>query len=146
MIAMVAEIYFIDETLITYRQHSSQQLGLILPKLNVSARERHDDFIENRKLGLKRLAELRQMFSGDEFPARLQDFSSGREIDRNVIVEKIDESIREVNHSLEHLEFRKALPNSRARRVVPVIRELAGGRYHKYSRGLQSAAVDLVRS
>lgn len=146
MIAMVAEVKFIDATLITYRQHSNQQLGLLLPKLNVPAQERHDDFIENRKLGLKRLSELRELFSGDDLVQRLTEFSGGRRIDRETMLAKIDESIRQVELSLKHLEFRKALPQARVKRILPIVSELVSGRYGRYSRGVQSAAVDLIRS
>jgi hypothetical protein len=146
MIAMVADIKFISEPLVTYRQHSGQQLGLILPKLNVAARERHDDFIENRKLGLKRLGELRELFQEDDIIQRLAKFTAGDPIDRETMLAKIDESIRQVTFSLQHLEFRRALPSAHARRILPIFMELVSGRYGKYSRGIQSAAVDLIRS
>ena len=146
MIAMVAEVKFIDATLITYRQHSNQQLGLILPKLNVPAQERHDDFIENRKLGLKRLAELRELFSGYELVQRLTEFSGGRRIDRETMLAKIDESIRQVELSLKHLEFRKALPQARVKADLADRFGTRVGALRPISRGVQSAAVDLIRS
>lgn len=44
---------------------------------------------------------------------------------------------------LAHLEVRNSLERPRLKRLVPVLREAATGRYQRYSRGAQSVAQDL---
>lgn len=135
MAALYTKIAMISEPLVKYRQHQGQQLGVLLPKLSVPIRERHTEFIENRRRALVRLQMLREAFSADlEHQPRLP---------RTELLKKIDQAEREVRGSIEHFDRRAAMPASRLLRLPFVAAELFTGRYHRHTKGFVSAAMDI---
>lgn len=131
-IANFAEVAFINESLIKYRQHSRQQLGLNIQskeKKSYTEREKFFDdsirFLKNEKL---RLARMRDFF--DRLP---------RTANQNTI----EKFIREKQQMIEHYKARKGLPRNRAKRLLPITSEILSGRYHHFSRGFLSGAKDL---
>jgi glycosyltransferase involved in cell wall biosynthesis len=130
IIAAVAKIDFIDEPLIKYRQHRNQQIGTDLPVQD-----------EIGHVGLR--AASNQM-PATAFLAQIVRLSpiyerlSARSdvLDGGAIASRIRSQIT-------HYKTRASLPGGRLRRVPYVLRELLTARYHRYSRGLLSAAKDI---
>ncbi|MBA3352933.1 MAG: glycosyltransferase family 2 protein [Blastocatellia bacterium] len=127
-IANEAPVVFIEEPLIKYRQHSSQQIGLRLDH-EEDRKERYQRTIDTLNAEATRLRMLKQILSG------LPDFQMPEEID--VMIENKLEYA-------EHCAKRMDLPDSRVSRAAPIIREMSTGRYGRFSRGLISALKDLV--
>src|SRR4030095_664207 len=71
--AISSKIEFIDKPLVLYRQHSDQQLGAGLSKWDLSIRERHRTYIENRHLALERLEELKKVLKEKNLPLETGD-------------------------------------------------------------------------
>jgi glycosyltransferase involved in cell wall biosynthesis len=141
IIAAFAELYFIDELLIKYRQHPGQQLGP--PNLPFEKQAR--DPIGDLTVRLQRLSELKKFLA----PKKLLEstnkaFTEEYETKHSRLISKIDEHIDYFQSLLEHFKARRALPQSKTRRIVPIIRELYTHRYHRYSKGFLSALKDLL--
>lgn len=129
MIATVAEIGFINRTLIKYRQHERQHLGSHAPeKFNL----------------VKCVRRARRTRAGgcylpllDKFEAVLARLYRHRDqLLRPEIVPLMEEWIA-------HLSLRAELPDAMLRRTPLVCRELLTRRYHRFSRGLTSALKDV---
>lgn len=133
LIAAEAQLIPINETLIKYRQHAGQQLGITpLPEeppppdpvgLEDRAAARYRHFFESEALSLSPIYE------------RL-----------NVACETRDckARARKLGARIKHLSARAGLPDSRARRLLPVLKELLTLRYFLYSNGAASAVKDLL--
>ena len=126
LIAATSEVSFVPESLFKYRQHSSQQMGVI--------RERDEHAPPSFRSSVRR----RNKFSAelDYVRAILERLSAveGFPVRANVL--------SDLEARLRHLETRAAMPERRSRRIAPVLRELLARRYHLYSNGLASAAKD----
>lgn len=123
ILSAVAPVVFIPDALLRYRQHGGNQIG--------ARRLGLGDRIE-RARGLRVAGFLRQRARDVEALKRLQGvpLRAGRR-------EMLKEAIR-------HLDARSSLPELRSHRVLPVLREVASGRYGRMSRGLTSALRDLL--
>lgn len=125
-LSSVGEVGLIDEPLIEYRQHHSNAIGAprptgFLEKLASLTKRSRDE----RLRAADRARQLAERFvSAPELPSHLQT----RAIEKR-----------------EHLQVRAELPSSKIRRVPAIVRELANGRYFKYSHGLRAAARDLLQ-
>jgi Glycosyl transferase family 2 len=131
-IATVAEVIFLDEPLIKYRQHRGQQIGA----------PSHPEPEEQRS-GLKRIeaalrhprwcVDLRIILTvlRERLRAREEMFPSSN-------------ALSYIDDHLRHLDARAGLPAERLSRVPTIIRELSRLGYHRYSNGFSSAAKDLV--
>jgi glycosyltransferase involved in cell wall biosynthesis len=122
MIASVARLTLIPEPTILYRQHPGQQLGVRLESPGGADDPRAAVFagmIQNYRAVYGRLRE------------RCQLYGCGA-------------ALEEVAARLAHFEARTSLPRSPLRRAPVVLRELLSRRYHRYGRGLRSAARDLL--
>ena len=122
-VARVAGVVFIDEALIEYRQHESQQIGLRLP----GAEDRPATFaatIAYLHGELERLEAMKKVFP-----------------DQRALIDRL---VHEKREYIEHCEVRRDLPDSRLRRVGHVATEMFSGRYGRFSAGLRSAAKDLL--
>jgi hypothetical protein len=115
-------IRFVPETLIDYRQHSNNQIGVAVLTpgravhlLGQSRRSRHADRVE-------RIAALGARIADGSIPSRPDQ--------RRLVADK-----------LIHEERRRDLPDARLRRLSVVAGELIRGRYHRLSRGV----IDVVR-
>jgi glycosyltransferase involved in cell wall biosynthesis len=128
VVAAVAEIDLIDEPLITYRQHSAQQLGAPPPKAPASAPGG--------------LAALRRVTS---FAAPIATLRAlGERLSAHAHAFDVDTASRTIDRMLRHYEGRASLPRRRVQRLPVIVRELTTGRYHRYGSGLRSAVKDLV--
>jgi hypothetical protein len=131
MIAAVADVSFIEQPLIKYRQHEQQQIG---------APERRE---QDHPTGV---ANLRQAVSRTNTYTEL--ITVGERV-RFRLVEHCEmfdcsAALRVLDACIDHLRVRQALPHNKLRRVPGVLRELFGGRYHRYSKGLRSAVKDFL--
>ena len=132
----VSDVEFVDEPLIEYRQHRGQQIGICLPddakKVDRTlAYESSIELLEREKLRLARMASF---------------FAENPEVSGRVPRVPVDELIARKDDPLQHYKVRLALSSRRGERVRPVIKELLTGRYHRFSKGLRSAARDLMES
>jgi glycosyltransferase involved in cell wall biosynthesis len=132
MIASVADVSFIEEPLIQYRQHQRQQIGAKDRKAPLggaralggvtNAMQRKNSYQEIIEIGTKahrRLLKYRDLYKSDDALSRLEA-------------------------RLKHLRARAHLPDERLSRVCCVITELLSRRYHLYSNGFRSAVKDLL--
>ena len=130
-IGAVADVDFIAEPLIKYRQHERQQIGA--PKRQPAETQR----------GLQ------------AFEAALRRRNSTSEL--HEILSVLEERLSAQQHSFDcraalafvgdyslHLDVRANLPRKRLSRLPRILRELMTMRYHEYANGFKSAAKDLV--
>lgn len=118
LIAAVGDVVFVSEPLFKYRQHAGQQMGVM---------SNHDERAPSFR---------RNTFSADvKYLRAILERLSGVEGVRAGVVS-------DLQARLTHLETRAAMPERRAQRIAPVLRELFARRYHLYSNGLASAAKD----
>ena len=122
ILSAIAPAVYLDEPLIFYRQHGGNAIGA--RKLGLAGRvkraheSRTDGLASQRRRNEAALARL----------ANVPLAASRREV---------------LREAAAHLGVRSTLPDARMRRLVPVVRELTGGRY-RLSRGLVSALRDLI--
>jgi glycosyltransferase involved in cell wall biosynthesis len=132
MIAAVADVTFIEEPLILYRQHERQQLG--------APAKREDECGKSKQ----------RLFDTLKNPPRHDSYLDlVRSL--NAIYERlllkgqtVGVWISPVENRLKHLNARTNLPGHALSRLVLVLRELLTMRYHRYSNGIFSAARDLL--
>lgn len=133
LIASLAEVSFIQEPLIKYRQHHEQQIGV--PRVQLSEKRKG---VEKVRAAISRSNPYGSVILiAERVRSRLiehaNDFDGTNAL--GILEERID-----------HLLTRKNLPKSKLKRLPQVFRELVSKRYHLYSRGLQSAVKDLFMS
>ncbi|HET9835370.1 MAG TPA: glycosyltransferase family 2 protein [Rhodanobacteraceae bacterium] len=126
--AALGNVDCLERPLIDYRQHGGNQIG---------ARKRSfSDKIA--RIGQARLPflqglELRMGILLRHFETQLASRVPRRHVEA-------------VRHKLEHLRARLALPPSRLHRPLPILREIATGRYSRYSTGPRAILLDLVNN
>lgn len=125
IIAAVGDVFFVSEPLFKYRQHASQQMGVMSER-------------DEQAPSFRAAARRRNTFSADVRYVRaiLERLSGVEGVRANVIPD--------LEARLTHLETRAAMPERRSQRIAPVLRELFARRYHLYSNGLASAAKDFL--
>lgn len=121
LLSAVGEVVALPEPLVRYRQHHVNQVGA--PPSTPRGR-----LARRRARGLLGDEVAHWQAMAERLAASPPASGGGRAVPR--LAEKVD-----------HLTFRYHLPQSR---TVPVLRELARGRYHRYSRGIESATFDLL--
>jgi hypothetical protein len=128
----ISVVEFVDEPLIDYRQHESQQLGLGLnAKGSVNEEyERSITVLEREKVRLAKLGEF---------------LKTDAALSKRTPRESIKELIERKDKPLQHYKTRMSLSDSRVLRIVPVVNELLTGRYHAVSKGFTSAIKDLLK-
>lgn len=133
LIAAVSRVVPLPERLIKYRQHYSQQVGVVERKA--------PDSSSTASLRAVRGALQRQNPSAEML-------AIGRAVQRRLMdVQQQFDSRRVLSGleaNIEHLAARSNLPRSRLKRAQVILRELRSGRYSLYSKGLFSAAKDLL--
>jgi glycosyltransferase involved in cell wall biosynthesis len=130
-IAAVADVVFIEEPLIKYRQHEKQQIGV--PTRSTVQPEgglRGLETALHRRNFATRLHEILAVLE-ERLCAQQKSFDCRRAL---VFV---------ANYS-HHLDVRANLPRKRLSRLPRILRELMSMRYHEYANGFKSAAKDLV--
>lgn len=130
-IAAVADVAFIEEPLIKYRQHERQQIGV--PKRQPVETQRGLQAFETALRRRNSTSELHEVLSAleERLTAHQQSFDC-----RRALAFVADYSL--------HLDVRANLPRNRLNRVPRILRELMTMRYHEYANGFRSAAKDLV--
>jgi glycosyltransferase involved in cell wall biosynthesis len=130
MIASVADVAFIEEPLIKYRQHARQQIGARERKtINRSPAEE-----VRRAIGVTNSYE--EMISiGMRAKERLAGHGTTYQTDK---------AIAKLDDRLKHLRARANLAAGKLNRVRSVAEELLSQRYHRYSNGFRSAVKDLL--
>ncbi len=131
-ISAVADVICIDEPLIKYRQHGSQQIGApARPQAKAEARGVHA--IETAFRRRNSSADLHRTLE------RLQErlLAHAQEYDTR-------KALAFVGDYAFHLNVRANLPQRRLNRLPRILRELLTLRYHEYANGFKSAAKDLV--
>ncbi|WP_099794945.1 glycosyltransferase family 2 protein [Variovorax sp. 54] len=122
-----SRVDLLEEPLIEYRQHESNQIGArrdtYKEKVRKALASRGNTHVERAikaELLLERLLQL-----GDRVPPEILD---------------------KVRSKIVHQRFRAALPASRLARCVPILREAMTGRYDKFGRGVRGVVRDLFES
>ena len=128
-VGAVAEVSFVEEPLVKYRQHDQQQIGA--PKTRALTQPKPD--VRN---AINRTNSYDHLISvGERVRERLMQHSQTFDC---------SEALRKLDSHLGHLRTRERLPKNKLRRVPEVSRELLARRYHRYSNGLYSAVKDLL--
>jgi glycosyltransferase involved in cell wall biosynthesis len=132
MIASVADICFIEEPLIKYRQHSRQQIGANERKMHQGA----GIGLVGAKNAMQRKNSYQEIIEiGTEAQRRLSERSD---------VYNSNEALSKLEARLSHLRARASLPQKKLSRAPFVFKELLSRRYHLYSNGVYSAIKDLL--
>ena len=130
-IAAVADVVFIEQPLIKYRQHVRQQIGA--PKRPPAEPQRGLQGFETALRRRNSAAELHEILSVLEqrLCAQQKSYDCRRALT----------FVADYSH---HLDVRANLPRKRLSRLPTILRELMSLRYHEYANGFKSAAKDLV--
>ena len=121
LLASASDVVALPEPLVRYRQHGANQVGAAArgPGARLATRRRRGVF-------------------GDE----VAHYRAMAERLRHRAAAHVHaDDLRLLDRKVEHLQFRYGLGRHR---VVSVLGELLRGRYHRYSRGLESAGYDLL--
>ena len=130
MIASVADVVFIEEPLIKYRQHSRQQIG---------AKERK----EAGEFGSGRVKDAIRRTNPYEEMIEIGTQAKHRLVERGDSYQS-GPALAKLENRLRHLQARATLPEGRLSRARCVLGELFSRRYHLYSNGVFSAVKDLI--
>lgn len=123
--AATGEVDCLENALLEYRQHGSNQIGA----------QRRTLADKLARAGQPRRAYLEALMRrSDTLSQRL------RQLGARISAAHIDAA----RGKLVHLECRLRLPVSRPRRLWPVLRETMAGRYARYSMGARAIAYDLL--
>ncbi len=138
LISNKAQVFFFNEPLIKYRQHSAQQLGIDYKtelKLNFEQRKkRFAESIETNRKDILRLNNLEKIFAVHPKMNEQND------------IMLFDRLRKEKNEKVMHYEARMNLPLSKIGRFLPIFKEILTGRYHHFSKGFLSGLKDLFES
>ena len=124
LIGSISRLSMIPETLISYRQHAVNQIGI--RRRNKNKNRSFTEIYGERAICFE-LARTRLLEFAGHFP-------------------NIEQQIFRFDEKLVFLRARKNLSTTRWRRWSPAMRELVTLRYHRYSMGLESFADDMTRS
>jgi len=125
--AATGRVDVLEEALIDYRQHASNQIGAS-----------RDTFAEKvrKALGSRGRIHFERAVKAELLLARLQSFG-----DRIA-----PETIEKLRGKVVHQRFRADLPASRWARCLPILREAMTGRYDAFGRGVRGVVRDLFES
>ncbi len=126
IVAANADLAFICQSLIKYRQHDSQQIGArknsFVEQLSVSRRTDSSNYVH----------QLNNITAAHE---RLMSGNTGH---------YSKDAISLLEAKIEHLKVRGNMPGQKLQRLPIVVKELLTFRYHRFSHGWKSAAKDLL--
>lgn len=114
-----------QEVVLEYRQHGANQIGAGRPPLRQEVR---------RLLTPRGSSQIQRYERAKELHARLE--ALGSRVPGPVVAAAAAK--------VQHHATRAALPSARWRRLLPVAREVATGRYRRFGRGWRGALNDLV--
>jgi len=128
VIAGVADVDFVEEPLLKYRQHPRQQIGA--PEKGAAGG------------GLHALAGAARRAAPYHDLIKIAERVRARLAARGGV--EAAPALETLDGRLAHLRARAALPAGRLRRAGSVLNELLSRRYHRYSNGVFSALKDLL--
>ena len=144
--ALCSEVRFIPAPLVLYRQHAGQQLGAGLSRWSLPRIERFRLTVESRGRTVERLGEFAEAFDDERIAAiRNVALLPDIDLDREKLLAMIEATREQIDGNMTHLRARIDLPSGRLKRIPAILSEIRTGRYNFYSRGWQSAILDLVR-
>ena len=130
VISAVADVAFIEEPLIKYRQHRHQQIGAPVKDPPPASKW------EALQLSLKRVNSYSGAIStAQNLRQRLMERRNGADFQK---------PLSELARRIKHLSTRANLPENHLNRAMAIAKELLSSRYHLYSKGINSAAKDFV--
>jgi glycosyltransferase involved in cell wall biosynthesis len=136
MIAAVAEVDYIDEPLILYRQHPQQQIGA--PAKHDVSRANGETKLQSIKRATNRSNSYRDLIIIiDEVLQRLRSRYDLQSLNLN--------TRKTLDERRKHLVARMQLPARILVRLPVVLRELLSTRYSRFSNGTASALKDLIK-
>jgi hypothetical protein len=134
MISAVAKVDFLPASLIKYRQHSRQQLG-VSSSLNTTAARQTVPRMAAFSSSLRRK---------NNFAAEIHYLET---INERLLANSgkfaCAEALATLRNRIKHLRARAKMSERRLTRVALVLKELLSLRYHRYSNGLASALKDI---
>lgn len=131
VVAAVSEIAYIDKPLISYRQHSEQQIGAPQKRADSSGPQ------PAKLLKINRTANRANNYGA---LVRIIDAVAGRIRERG----NPGQHWYRLERRRRHLQARMKLPSNVLTRFSVVLRELLTWRYSQFSNGISSAVKDLV--
>jgi hypothetical protein len=123
--AATGRVDVLEDCLIDYRQHASNEVGARRFSLAENVRRAFAPRGDKQHERARRVELLLERLSAQRAP---------------------DECLQKLRAKLAHQRFRAGLPASRPARLLPIAREALSGRYERYGRGLQAVAADLFES
>lgn len=132
VLSAAGSVAVMPEPLVSYRIHSSQQVGLANATTSQPPMRRYA-----RRIALPQTAarNVRRYQLGHLHEAR----------DRLVATGIVDRAaLADIDSVIAHQHLRCEMAGTRRSRLVPIARELLQGNYREYSRGLSSAVIDLI--
>lgn len=139
--ACVGGVRPVQERLVLYRRHGSQQVG---PLARPDATGGVSAVVAGETLGALSRANPYDLTLAvaRAARARLADARTrGLDLAKSA---RATRSLAELDSRISHWDARRTLPRARLRRAAPVLRELLALRYHRFANGLTSAAKDLL--
>ncbi len=135
VIAAQAEFLFLEETLVKYRQHGRQQLGVIFSdEFGGNKFEQMTTALHVLRTERERIEKIKREFYRNE---KLASQAAA-------VGELCDKYLARIAGRIAHYEARTNLPAPKIKRAAAVLRELKSGRYGKYSKGFLSAIKDFA--
>ena len=157
ILSLYSKIKFVDKSLILYRQHGSQQIGVdwqreevdilsskfsaaaIFSKFSRKYVERIEDFDKSTKFTLEEIKRI-------EDTVDFLKSESSVELSMDTINKFADNSTSEKLDQIAHYKARISLPKNRLKRIYPILREILTGRYHLFSRGFYGIGRDIFEN
>ncbi len=131
VLASVAKVDYLPEKLLLYRQHGSQQLGVGISDLDAGRDERLRRSLTYNRSEIGRLQAMREIVNRfTNFPPQT--------------IKLIDQNSIEREAMEMHYKARLGVSGDLFTRLGQVAAEYRSGRYGRFSRGLGSAAKDLL--
>lgn len=124
--AAAGGLHAIPEPLIRYRQHDANQIGA------------------RRVSPMQRWREAVSLDREAYYRSEIKRYKAARQRMEKFAEQVRPDAIDIINAKLRHLETRARLPDSRLRRIVPILGELARLGYRRYSFGWQVALKDFL--
>jgi len=127
LIAEIADLKYIPEPLVLYRQHSNNQIGgvrkTLLEEIETTKNTKRKSYLE-----------------------AAEQYSVAKEHFKNSTMKKSKQSNIEflLEKKIRHLQNRSDMPSSLIKRLPIVMIELLGFRYHRYSGGFKSFLKDIA--
>jgi hypothetical protein len=132
VVAAVADIAYVDEPLIKYRQHPRQQVGA--PE-KAGGAEPPGSLADIRGALVRRNSYAELIRIAERIRGRLLERRG--QFDHAGALERLDARLR-------HLRSRESMPEGRLARLPRIMSELLSRRYSRYSNGLYSAVKDFL--